>query len=414
MKKLLIFDLGSYTTLLPTLREKFDVFYHCVHDTSYPCSNVSQVGKGIEGVNYVENFWDAVRENPDLIAFFDCRHADIQEYLKSNGHKVWGSGRGNDLENYRFESNEILGEVGLPKVPMEKVIGMEALRAFLKKNDNIYVKTNYRGDGETWHSINYKLSEPKLDELEQQLGLLKKEYEFICCYPIDGDDVIEVGSDSYYIDDKFPDTLLYGYEVKDLGYLGTVKKTDAVSKIITEPLTKLSPVFGMAKYRGFFSQEIRSGKDKKPYVTDFTCRAPSPPSELFMTMLDNLEEIMVQGAEGVLAQPKYNAKYGAQAIITSDWAENNWQALYYPPSIAAQVKIKNWSVIGGTDYYIPINNVEMSQIGSVIATGNTVDEAIGNLKKVADKVEGYCVKVNVVADKATEYIEGGKKLGISF
>ncbi len=65
-KKLLIRDMGGFTTLLPTLREKFDVSYFCVHEQSFPRSNVAQEGKGIEGVQYVERFWDAV-DDADLI-----------------------------------------------------------------------------------------------------------------------------------------------------------------------------------------------------------------------------------------------------------------------------------------------------------------------------------------------------------
>lgn len=411
MKKLLIFDSGGYTTLLPSLRENFDVFYHCVHDTSYPRSNAAQVGKGIEGVNYVSRFWDEV-PNADLIAFFDCRFGDQQEYLRDNGYKVWGSGNGAELENMRFESNQMLGEVGLSMVDMEKIIGIKKLREFLKENENIYVKSNWRGDFETFKSSNYDLVEPQIDALEHELGLLKNEYEFICCHAIDGDDIVEIGSDSYFVDDKFPDALLTGYEVKDLGYLGCVKKTELISKIITEPLKKLAPIFGKYKYRGFFSTEIRVGKDKKPYLTDFTCRAPSPPSELYFTMLDNLEDIMWEGSQGNLVQPKYNAKYGAQAIITSEFAKKHWQPIYYPKDISDKVKIKNWTVIDGQDMYVPINDVEMCQIGSCVATGNTIDEAIKNLKKYAEKVEGYCVKVNVEDNKVSEYIRNGEKLGI--
>lgn len=411
MKKLLIRDFGSYSTLLPILREKFEVFYHCVHDTSYPRSSAAQVGKGIEGVNYVSDFWKEV-PNTDLIAFFDCREGDLQEYLRNNGHKVWGSGEGSEIENYRYESNEILGDMGLPKVNMERVIGIDKLRAFLKENENIYVKSNWRGDFETFKSSNYDLVEPQLDVLEQELGLLKNEYEFICCHAIDGDDICEVGSDSYFVDDKFPDILMTGYEVKDLGYVCSVKKVENISKIITEPLKKLAPVFGEYKYRGFFSTEIRVGRDRKPYVTDFTARAGSPPSELYCNMISNLDEVMWEGSQGNMVQPKYNAKYGAQGIITSEWAEKHWQPIYYPKEISQYVKIKNWTVIDGINYYIPINDVEMCQIGSVVATGSTIDEAIKNLKKYAEKVEGYCVKVNVEDTKVSEYISAGQKLGI--
>ncbi len=416
--KVIVFDFGHFTTALPALiKAGFDeVAYFCLHDVSFPRSNTSQIGKGIKGVTTIDNFWDELRasDKSDTLLFFpDCHAGDLQEYLRSEGWNVFGSGKGNELELYRYEANEILKKVGLPSVDMKRVIGVDNLRTFLKENkETFYIKNNHRGDGETWKSISYQLSEPKIDSIEHELGMLKNEYEFVVCTPIDGDDIIEVGSDSLEVDGRYPDKIMYGYEVKDSAYCCVVKPKSLVSKIITEPLDKLAPVFKRYGYRGFFSDEIRVGKDKKPYLTDYTARCGSPPSELYMSMMTNLKEVMWAAAQGELVQPVYSDKYGALLIIKSDWAEKNWQPVYWKGD---GVCLKNWTAIEGVNYYVPINDVEMEEIGACYATGNTLQAAIDKVKKVAEGIEGFkvCVESDSL-DTATEYVSGGLKLGITF
>lgn len=414
-KHILVKDFGDYTTLLPALVKHFSkVSYYCDNKSSYPMSANSIVGTGIVGVNRVDNFFDAV-DSADIVAFFGNQEADLQEYLRRKGKQVWGSGRGIELENNRFESNEILGDVGLPMVNMEKIIGIKNLRKFLKENENIYVKNDYRGEYESFKSENYELSEPMIDKIEHDLGKNKDSFEFICCHAIDGDDVVESGSDSYFIGGEYPNKIMVGYEVKDSGYVGIVKDRNLVSKIITEPLDKLSPVFKEYDYRGFFSTEIRVGKDKKPYLTDFCCRVGSPCSELYCNMLDNLGEIIDGGSRGVLVEPDYSHKYGVQAIITSSFAEGNWQPIHIDESVKDYVKIKHMAVIDGISYYIPINGIQMSEIGSVVAYDNTLQGAIKKLKEYSSKVNGFKISINVDSiDDGLKCIENGKKLGIYF
>lgn len=413
-KSILISDFGSYTTMLPALVHAFQkVGYFCNNDSSYPRSANTVVGKGIEGVTHELKFWDVV-DDYDIIAFFDCHSEDIQEYLRKKGKQVWGAGKGVELELDRFYGNNILKEVGLPSVDMKKVIGIDSLRKFLKENDDIYVKNNSRGDFESFHSENYKLIEPQLDLLEKELGMFKNEYEFICCFPLDSPDTVEVGSDSYFIDGKYPQNLLYGYEVKDCGGIFRVKRRELISKIITTPLDKLSLVMEEYKYRGFFSTEIRVNKDKKPYLTDYTCRASSPCSELYSEMIENLGEVIDMGSQGIFVEPVYKAKYGVEAIIHAPFAETNWQPIYFPDEIKDCVKIKHWTVIDGVNYYVPIDDLNMVEVGAVVAYDNTLEGAIKKLNDYASKVEGFKLHINTESmDKANEIIKKGERLGIN-
>ena len=70
--------------------------------------------------------------------------------------------------------------MGLPVQHCEHIIGIDKLRETLKKVKNVFVKTSFiRGDFETFRHDSYSLSEPRLDEIEQVLGPLKRNYEFV-------------------------------------------------------------------------------------------------------------------------------------------------------------------------------------------------------------------------------------------
>ena len=413
-KILTVYDYGDYTTLLLDLVKHFkEVRYYCLHEGSYPRSNVAQVGKGIEGVIWLNDFDSSIHDT-DIFFFPGNNAGSKQVFLRSIGKNVFGSGKGDELENYRYESNKLLGDYGLPNVEMDRVYGMDALREYLKKNDKIWVKTNFRGDYETFYSKNYDFIEPKLDKLEYKLGMLKRDYEFICCKPIDGDDVVESGVDLPNIDGQYPEYIMQGLEIKDLGYLAAIKAIKEMSPLLTDDLIKLSPVFKEYQYRNFFSSEKRI-KDGVATLTDFTCRCGSPPSELFFSMIENLGEVIDMGSQGILVEPIYKTMYGMQAIITSDWAEKDVQPIMFPDEIKDFVKIKNLFVQDGKYYYLPINDVEMSQIGSVIAYEDSLDKCFKSLKDYCEKVSGIGIKCNIDSmDDAMEEMEKCKKIGIKF
>ena len=124
---------------------------------------------------------------------------------------------------------------------------------------------------------------------------------------------------------------------------------------------------------------------------------PAPPGELYQTMVGNLAEIMWYGAEGILIEPEYVAKWGAEVLLISDWASDNWQQVSFPKSVRESVKLRKFCVIDGEYYVVP----GMAEIGAVIGMGDTAQEAIEEAKRVADLVDGYSIKKPTEAlDKA--------------
>lgn len=389
-----VIDNGLFTELAITLSKSFGkVWYYSPWEQAFPRSNEILVGSGLPGVTRVDSIWP-VLDDIDLFVFPDIFHGPLQVYLQKLGKRVWGGRLGENLEILRGLSKRWLKEDGLEVGPWRQLRGLDNLRSFLKENEDQYVKIpRTRGDMETFHAANYKLIEPRLDELEHSLGAKKHIQEFIVESPINP--AIEVGYDGYVIDGKFPETALYGVETKDAAYIGQVVEYRELPEGIKTVNSALSDRFADWTYRGFFSSEIRV-KDGKPYLIDPCCRMASPPGELYQHMMTNLADILWHGAMGDLVEPVFENKWGAQLVMRSSWAEHNWMAVDMPASVRDNVKLHYLTRIKGKNYVIP-QAIEMAEIGAVVATGDSAEDAIKNVTKIADKIEGYGIKFNFEA-----------------
>ncbi len=348
-----------------------------------------------------------------LFIFTDLYFSDIQSHLVSLGKRVFGSRGDESLELDRWGFKKTLVKLGLPIAQTVRKKGINLLRTYLKANKNKYIKiSNWRGSFETFRHDDYSLTEPILDKLEHDFGALKNVMEFIVEDEITTE--LEVGYDGYVIDGQFPDNSMLGIETKDCSFIMKTLKYKELPEQIRTVNTKLIPYFKERQYRMFFNTEIRV-KGKTPYFTDPVYgRLPSPPSEIYQELISNLAEICYYGAEGILIEPKFTAKYAGEIIITSDWlSDGNWQAIEFPASIKNNVKLRYACMIDGKYYCIPM---DMPESGAIVAIGDTVDKVIEKLKDIAGKIKGYGITINV--DKINKTIETisemEKKLGIKF
>src|SRR5579872_5554438 len=100
MKKtnILVLDFGDYLEHAIRLgRAGHSVLYYCPWETAFPNSNKMMVGKGMEHITKVMNFWKHVDET-DVIVSFCNNNSDVIEYLRSKGKKVFGAGRSEMIE----------------------------------------------------------------------------------------------------------------------------------------------------------------------------------------------------------------------------------------------------------------------------------------------------------------------------
>jgi hypothetical protein len=240
---------------------------------------------------------------------------------------------------------------------------------------------------ETMHSPSYTIIEPRLDMLAWQLGAKKEIMEFIVEDAIE--DAIETGIDIYTVDGKYPTKGIVGIEIKDRSYLCHLQETSKISPLIFGVNEKLTDTLSNYKYRNFMSTEIRLTSEKNPYMIDFCARLGSPPSEIYISMFDNLSEIVWETAHGNCVDPVNNSgDYGAQLLIHSQWSQKNWQALDIPEEIKNNIVFRSMTKINNSLYCVPGEN-EIAEIGAVVAIGNSPQEVIDHCKEIAEQITSY-------------------------
>jgi len=412
-KTVMVVDNGLFVFWAHKLAETFGkVLYFSNWTDAFPKSNYLLAGDGFKEIERVKSLWDYV-DSVDLFFCPDVYYADIQEQLVQMGKRVWGARHGEELELNRVKAKKLLAKLGLPVGGYEVVTGTSDLKKYLKEHEDVWVKiSSMRGDFETFKSETYDLSEPKVNELEHNLGAKAKIAQFVV--EDDLPDRVEIGYDGFTIDGGFPPIGMMCIEIKDLGAVGRVKKYKDMPEPVLEVNDKLAPIFKNYQYRGFFSSEIRYGKDKKPFLIDPCCRAASPPSELYSEMFENWGEVIWYGAEGVVMEPVPVAEYGCEVMIHSAWADTNWQAVHFPEELRPFVKLRNHTKIDGMDYVVP-QDVGLPEIGAVIGMGDSLDDAIEMAKENCEQVKGYFLDCKVESiEKGLEEIEHMKEMGLKF
>lgn len=408
----MVCDHGLFAELAAVLARTFGKVYYWVPAYSgFKNITKAKIGFGIEGVETVDDIFQIPIDEVDLYVVPDVYLGWLTTHLRSLGKPVWGAGQGEKMELDRGWMKDEMKKLGLPVGPWARVKGIEALRDYLKKNKDQYVKISlYRGVTETFHCPSYRYVEPKLNELEHELGPLGYDCEFIVEASLP--DRVEIGSDMYTVDGQYPKNILAGPEIKDVGYAGIFKPRTEFPKPLTHFDEVISPLLKSFGYRGPMSTEVRIGNDGKGFMVDFCARQASPPSELYMEFYTNLAEIQWSGANGTLVEPKPIAKFGAQALIHSSWASTHFQPLDIPKELKQFVKLKNPAFIDGKWYTIPQKD-DLVQIGGIIGFGSTLDEAFDMVREIAKEIKGHYIDIKTDSFQDVEkVIEEADKYGI--
>lgn len=397
----MVVDRGLFISLAEKLVGQFGkVGYFAYWESGFTDGRELVLGQGLEGIERVKYFEKDYR-NYDLLVFPDVYDGWMVKDLRDHGFRVWGSGLGAELETLRWKTKERFKELGLPVNESHRVLGVNALRQFLQENEREggwYVKVSLlRGLGETWNAENYVQAKGFIDDFEAKNGPLSKVIHFILEAPIP--DADEIGYDGYCVDGQFPEQSMYGWEIKDSAYLGKVSPYTDLPEPVRRVNDALSPVMAELQYRNFFSTELRN-----EFCIDPSCRHASPAGEVLVENMNNLAEVLWEGSEGRLVNPTLKHKYGAQVVLSSEWARDHAQLVQFPEEIRPYVKLYNHCRIEGEDYVIPqfVPHFDrMSEIGSVVALADDPQEAIDLCKERAEQVHGFKVKCDCDAlDKA--------------
>lgn len=339
---------------------------------SYPLPIKCQIGSGLPGVTKIDNFFKDI-EKVDLFCFFDVGDGDIQEYLRSLGKRVFGTGKAEALEYDRVGFKKVLTNVGLPVVPYKIATGVNELRAELAKKENYgkWVKVStFRGLCETFKNKGIKFAQTKIDVIATKLGAMRDLQEFIIEDNIEG---TEVGTDCFLSNGEILSPVTFGLENKDKSYVCKVVETNKLPKEVQKVDDALEPIYKKLKICGMISSEIRVTKDKKPYFIDFCARAGSPPSELICEIYSNFAEILWAVAGGEKVELKPVAAYGAEVLIKSEMAITDWLPLDFKEEDLKFLKLRNLCKVNGQYYYIPQDGGSI--IGAAIGFGSTAKAA---------------------------------------
>jgi hypothetical protein len=410
--RIMVVDQGLFCELAIKLSQSFGHVYYWVPAYSgFKKITKARIGQGIPDIELVDDIFEVPIDEVDLYVFPDVYFGWLQTHLRSLGKAVWGAGQGEKLELDRAWMKDEMKKLGLPVGPWQRVKGMDALREYLKKNKDQYVKVSeYRGITETFHAPHYAHVEPKLDELALELGPLGKDCEFIVEAALP--DRIEIGSDMYTVDGQYPKSILAGPEIKDVGYAGIFKPRSEFPKGLTHFDDVIAPLLKSFGYRGPMSTELRMNKPTDGIMVDFCARQASPPSELYMEFYTNLADIIANGASGTLIEPKPIAKFGAQALIHSSWASTHFQPLDIPKELRQFVKLKNPILVDGKWYTVPQKD-DLVQIGGIIGFGETLDEAFDMVREIAKGIKGHYIDIKTDSFEDVEkVIEEADKYGI--
>ena len=413
----LVVDNGQFSYMAQHLAKSFKkvYYYKSYNAKGFPSPNEYYAGYGLDGVTHIHDIFEKSKDYDfdkiDLFCFFDLYYGFIQEHLVSLGKRVWGAKSAEEIELDRWSFKTKLKEFGLPVSTSKKIIGVDALVKYIKEHDNVWVKiSRFRGLRETFKSTNYETSKYIIDEIRQKLGALQKIFEFIVEDKIDA--IFEHGYDGFNVWGQYPNKNIYGIEIKDCAYCCKVICYEDLPKDLKEVNKKFASYFKEKKYACEISTENRYTKGKTSYFIDITSRRPEPPGAIYPLIIDNLAEMYWYGGEGILVEPIFNAKYAVEIIMNSDdLGEGIAVSIEFPKKYENNVSLRYGVKIDGVYSVLPQG---MTEVGQICATGNTLKEAIENVKIIAESVNGN-IKINLdKLDSAVIEVEKTKIVGINF
>jgi hypothetical protein len=401
--RILVCDRGAFLPFAQAFAADADTLYFSEFREVADLSKNAMVGRDVPGIERVDSLWKHI-DDVDAIAFPDVGDGDMQQWLRGKGYAVWGSGDAEMLEIDRWEFKRLLQKMGLPVVDTRRLVGLDALEAVLRKEDDRYVKTSFfRGDFESYHHVTWELTEPWFNDLRHRMGPHGAEIETLVELPAPG---VEIGFDGYVVDGKFPESAMYGLELKDSAYLGRACAVTDMPGCLQDANVALAEALRKLGARSCYSNEVRVTDDGTAYISDPCLRCGSPPFASMSLAITNWAEIVLGGAHGEVVEPDFAAEYACEIELASPWLESDWLPLKMPDEILPWVRLRRPVVIDGRYWCIPHPWLDIA--GSAVGLGDTPALAIDRAIEVAEQIEGYQLKWN--KNVKAELLDGWDKV----
>lgn len=415
-EKLCIVDSNGYTYLAEVLAPFFEhpVSYWSPWISAFPEKHLNSVGSGIPNVNRIHDY---MTTDCEYFLFTDLCYSEQADKLRTEGKFCYGASPSEILELDRELFFKTLGDVGLNTVSYERVKGVQALTDNLKNKKDKYVKCSlYRGNFETFHWREWKLDHDILTELQYELEGQADDFVFLICDPINAD--IEFGMTSDCVYGQFPKKQSWEIEVKDTCLLFKVCEDKDIPKPIRTVNEKFSPILKEWNHLGNFSTEIRWTPKSYTFTDAVVARYPEPPGGLKTGIIENIADIIIEGAKGILIEPIYKAKYGCQINLYSSTVGKHGMNIEIPKEFQPYIRLKNYykkKDLYWTVAFKKVGSPEMNIFGNAIYWDNDLDKAIEGCTKAAESIlcRDYTFAGDSV-DKAKKLIEELKVHNIIF
>jgi phosphoribosylamine-glycine ligase len=409
-----VIDFGNYISVAIRLSKDFEKVYYWAPFVinGFPEHNPKDIGRGVPEIVKISE-WEPYFEEIDIFVFPDLYFSGLQSFLRRQGKLVFGSGQGQIMETDRGFMKRVQKELGLPLNDYDEVEGVYELEANLMFAEDKYIKSELRGDSETFHHHNYTTSKEELKNMKQRMGIYDKKEKYIIESSIES--IAEVGIDTMSIDGQFLPESLTGIELKDVGYYGKMVPYKSLPPQLKDVTDKLSPLFQTFEYRGAYSNEVRIDKDKVGYLIDSTTRFPAPPTTLMLAMYENFSEVVWYVANGIVPIVQYKYAHGVEFIMKSESAKTQPVAIQFPMEYKRYISIKNLVVDDDGTYHFTPNGVPMKEMGSVCGLGNSMEQAVKMATEIAKTIKGFDLTINTdCIDDAKAQLKKLRENGINY
>jgi len=379
-------------------------------ERDFPSVKQASMGSGFPDIERVREFWP-LKNEISCFVFPDVSMPGLQLELESQGYPVWGSRNGVDLELKRERFMEVLGEIGLDVPPFHVCAGMDELRAYLRDNEDQFVKiSRFRFDMETYHWRNWAMDEGWLDWLAYSLGPVKDVLRFLVFAKIETD--IEIGADTFNVRGQWPGLMLNAYEYKDTTLFSAVTKREEMPEQIQEIMLALTPYLTECNYRNQISFEDRVKGDKH-YFIDATMRGGMPSSGSQQLLWGNFPEIVWAGANGELVEPVPWAKFSLECMVTAEAGDAPWIKCEFDQALFPWLRLSDCALINGIHCF-PQEESHGGELGWLVALGDSPQEVLDEAKRLADLLPDGCdAKLENLVGLIKE-VETGEKAGVPF
>lgn len=411
--KALVFDYGNHIKVAEKLGAEFETVYYFnpnVHD-GFQEKRDALIGQGVKGIIKVKE-WASIIDQVGFVMFCDCYEPDLQDYFRSQGKLVFGSGQSSVLETDRVLGKRVLEQLGLPIGEYEIAYDVDDLEMKMRDKEGYYIKSNFRGNFETTRWTNWRVSSGEIRRIKKGMGAFGNNEIYVIEKKIPS--LGEIGSDFFCVNGEYSNIGICGMEKKDAAYCCRFVPYNFMPRQIKKVMESMGKKFSELGYNGWYSNEIIVGEDKEGYLLDSTCRMPSPPSGIILNNITNFSQCVLNVAAGIVPQIEFKYEYCVELIIKSDVAAYDDTPLVVPEEYQPYVSIKNLYVDGeGTWFFAKRNGVVMQEIGSIFGGGSSVKEAKKMAKKIWDSIQSEDARVDFNAvDEAYEELTALSRHGI--